>query len=107
MCGGVAVEIVKGGELGCAGLDGVPGLAQEQADVADVAADVFVPDVVQGGDGPVGQAVAVVQDGGDELVGEGDPGVAAVAGQLAGAVAAAAVQGGVRGAGRLARSGRR
>ena len=71
-----------------------PGLAQEQADVADVAADVFVAGLVQGGDSPVGQAVAVVQDGGDELVGEGDPGAAVVAGQLAGAVAAAAVQGG-------------
>src|SRR6266851_1403093 len=32
LCGGVAVEVVKGGELVRAGLDGVPGLAQEQAD---------------------------------------------------------------------------
>jgi len=43
----------------------------------------------------VGQAVAIVQDGGDELAGEGEPGPAAGAGgELAGAVAAAAVQAG-------------
>jgi hypothetical protein len=74
----------------------VPGLAQEQADVADVAADDFVADLEQGADGALGQAVTVVQDGGDQLAGEGDAGKAAGArGDLARAVAAAAGQGGV------------
>ena len=40
-----------------------------------------------------GQAVAVVQDGGGQLAGQGVPGAAAVAVCLAGAVAAAPVQG--------------
>jgi len=58
--GGVVVEVVEGGELVRGGLDGAPGLGQEAADLADVAADVLVADAEQGSDGLVGQAVAVV-----------------------------------------------
>src|SRR5580693_3018123 len=105
--GGVAVEVVEGGELMRGGLDGVSGLVQQAADVADVAADVFGPGLVEGGDGSLGQAVAVVQDGGSELGGEGDLGAAAGAGgDLARAVAAAPVQGGLaEGGGRSGQGG--
>src|SRR5207302_2660481 len=94
VAGGVAVEVVEGGELSGGGLDGVAGLGEQAADVADVAADGGGGGLEQGGDGVLGQAVAVVQDGGGELAGQGVPGAGAVAVCLAGAVAAAAVQGG-------------
>ena len=71
------------------------GLVQQAADVADVAADDFGRGLEQGGDGFLGQAVAVVQDGGGELAGQGVPGAGAGAGgDLAGPVAAPPVQGG-------------
>jgi hypothetical protein len=95
---GVAVEVVEGGELAGAGLDDVPGLVQQLADVADVRVDGLGPDAEQGGDVLLGQAVAVVQGCGGELAGEGEQGAAAGAGgYLAGPVAAAAVQAGFAG----------
>lgn len=33
LCGGVVVEVVEGGELGCTGGDGVSGLVQELAEL--------------------------------------------------------------------------
>ena len=53
------MQVVEGGESGWGGLDGVPGLVQEAADFADVAADGLGADLEQGGDGALGQAVAV------------------------------------------------
>ena len=47
------------GELAGRGLDGVAGLGEQAADVADVAADVGGAGLEQGGDGCLGQAVAV------------------------------------------------
>src|SRR5579859_3603277 len=79
-CGGVAVEVVEGGELVRAGLDRVAGLVQEAADAAGVAAGELVADAGQGGGGVAGQAVAVAEDDGEELGGEGDAGAAAGAG---------------------------
>src|SRR5690348_9175679 len=92
--GGVLAEVVEGGEGGGGGLDGVAGLGEQAADVADVAADGCRAGLVEGGDGFLREAVAVVQDGGGQLGGQGVPGVAAVAVPVAGAVAAAAVAGG-------------
>ena len=51
-----------------AGLDGVPGLGQELADVADALADGFGPDAEQGGDSDLRQGEALVQGGGQEPV---------------------------------------
>jgi len=76
-----------------AGLDGVPGLVQELADVADALVDRLRPDAGQGGDGGLGQGKALVQDGGQEAVGQGEDGPAADAGcDQPRAVAAALVQ---------------
>jgi hypothetical protein len=64
------------------GLDGVPGLAQELAGVADAFVDRFWPYGEQGGDGDLGQGQAVVKDGGQEPVGDqGVPVVGRQAGQ--------------------------
>ena len=77
-----------------AGLDGVPGLVQELADIADALVDRLGPDAEQGGKGDLRQGEALVEDGGQEPVGQGEDGAAA--GSLAcldaGAVAAALVQ---------------
>ena len=59
-------------------------------------ADRLGADAEQGGDGDLGQAQAVVQDGGQEPVGQGEDGPAAGArGGVPGAVAAAPVQAGL------------
>ena len=68
MGGGVAVEVAEGGELMRAGRDGVAGLVQQVADVADVAVEGFGPDREQAGEGFLGQAVTVVEEGGGEPV---------------------------------------
>ena len=75
------------------GLDGVAGLVEQSSDVADAPVDGFGADAEQGGDGDLGQGEPVVEEGGQEPVGEGEDGAAAGAGAgLAGAVAAAFVQ---------------
>lgn len=84
MCGGIVVEVIECGEFVRGELDGVPGLAHEAADVAGVAAELFVPELGQGAEGLVGQAVAVVQDGGEQLAGQGDLGRRAGGGDLGG-----------------------
>ena len=76
-----------------AGLDGVPGLVQELADVADALVDCLGPDAEQGGDGDLGQREALVEGGGQEPVGQRQD--RAAAGARSGqpqAVAAALVQ---------------
>lgn len=89
-------EVVEGGEAVRAGLDVVFGLVQERADVADALVDHLGPNPEQGGDGDLRQGQAIVQDGGQEPVGQGEDGAAA--GSLAcldaGAVGAAFVQAG-------------
>lgn len=52
------------------GVDGVPGLVQELADVADAFVDGLGPDAEQDGDGDLGQRQALVQGGGQEPVGQ-------------------------------------
>ena len=64
-------EIVQAGEPVRTGLDGVPGLVQELADVADAPVDRLRPDAGQGSDGGLGQGKAQVQDGGQEPVAAG------------------------------------
>ena len=77
------------------GLDGVSGLAEELADVAGAPVDCSGVDAEEGGDSGLGQGVAVVQDGGQEPVGEGEDGAAAGSGGgQPRAVAAAGVQAG-------------
>jgi hypothetical protein len=53
------------------------GPVQELADVADALVDRFGPDAEQGGDGDPGQAEALVEDGGQEPVGQRQDGAAA------------------------------
>ena len=79
---GELVEVVQAGEPVRAGLDGVSGLVQELADVADALVDRFGPDAEQGGDGDLGQGEALVEDGGQEPVGQGEDGAAAGAGAV-------------------------
>ena len=68
---------------------------QELADAADALVDRFGSDAEQGGDGDLGQGQAVVEDGGQEPVSQGEDGPAAGAGSgQAGAVAAAFAQAG-------------
>jgi len=76
------VEIIQAGRLVRAGLDGVSGLVQERAEVTDALVDRLGPDAEQGGDGNLGQAEALVEDGGQEPVGEGEDGAAAGAGAV-------------------------
>jgi hypothetical protein len=79
-----------------AGLDGAPGLVQELADVPDAPVDRLRPDAEQGGDGDLRQGKALVQDGGQEPVGQGEDGPASDAGgDQPRAVAAALVQAGL------------
>jgi hypothetical protein len=61
---------------------GVPGLGQELADVADALVDRFRADAEQDSDGDLGQREALVQDGGQEPVGQGEDGAAAGAGAV-------------------------
>jgi hypothetical protein len=78
------------------GLDGVSGLVQELADVADAPVDRLGPDAEQDGDGDLRQGQALVEDGGQEPVGEGEEGPAAGArGGQPGTVAAALVEAGL------------
>jgi hypothetical protein len=87
------VEIIQAGEPARSGRDGVSGLAEELADVADALVDRFGPDAEQGGDGDLGQGETLVEDGGQEPVGEGEDRAAAGAGGgQPRAVAAAGVQ---------------
>ena len=79
-CGRELVKIIRACEPVWPGLDGVAGLVQELADVADALVDRFGPDAEEGGDGDLGQGEALVQDGGQEPVGEGEDGTAAGAG---------------------------
>ena len=67
-------EVFQAGEPVRAGLDGVPGLVQELADVADALVDRLRPDAGQGGDGGLGQGKALVQDDGQDAVGQGEDG---------------------------------
>jgi hypothetical protein len=84
------------GEASRSGLDGGACLVEELADVAEALADRLRANVKQGGDGDLGQGVAVVQDGGQEPVGQGEDGAAACArGGEPGAVAAALGQAGL------------
>jgi hypothetical protein len=53
-CGRETVEVVQAGEPVRAGLDGVPRLVQELADVADALVDGLGPDAEQDGDGDLG-----------------------------------------------------
>src|SRR5215469_18947043 len=78
--GGVAAELVQGGEPVRAGGEGVADLVQQLADVADAAVEGFGCDLEQPGEGFLGQAVAVAEEGGGEPGGEGELGVAAGAG---------------------------
>jgi len=55
-----------------AGLDGVPGLVQELADVADAPVDCLGPDGEEGGDGDLRQREALVEGGGQEPVCQGE-----------------------------------
>src|SRR5215469_18977938 len=73
-------EIFQAGESVRTGLDGVPRLVQEFADVADASVDRLRPDAEQGSDGGLGQGKALMQDGGQEPVGQGEDGPAADAG---------------------------
>jgi hypothetical protein len=94
-CGCEPREIVRAGEPVRAGLNGVSGLLQELPDVADAPVDRLGPDGEQCRDGDLRQVQALVQDGGQKPVGEGEAGAAAGAGSgQAGAVAAAFVQAG-------------
>jgi hypothetical protein len=77
-----AVELVQGGELVRAGLDGVSGLVKELADLAYASVDGFGSDAEQFGDGDLGQGQVVVEDGGQEPVGQGEDRAAAGAGPL-------------------------
>ena len=76
-CCGVGVEIVDGGEPVGSGGDGVSGLLQESAGVLDVLVEGFSADGEQGGEGGLGDPEPVVQGGGQELVGDGVPGLGA------------------------------
>jgi hypothetical protein len=72
------------------GGDGVTGSVEQGADVADVLVDRLGPDAGQDGEGGRGQAEALMQDGGEQSVGEGEPRAAAgPGGDLSGAAAAA------------------
>ena len=76
-----------------AGLDGVPGLVQELADVTDALVDCLGPDAEQDGDGDLGQRQALVEGGGQEPVCQGQDRAAAGAGSgQPRAVAAALIQ---------------
>ena len=87
------MEVVQGGQRMFGGLDAVAGLCQQPLRVADVPVDGFGADAEQGGDGDLGQGEPVVQDGGQEPVGEGQGGPASGAGAgLSGTVAASFVQ---------------
>ena len=63
-----------------AGLDDVPCLSQEFADLADAPVDRLGPDAGQGGDGDLRQGKALVEGRGQEPVSEGEDGAAAGAG---------------------------
>ena len=63
------------------GLDGVSGLVQELADIADALVDRLGPDAEQDGDGDLRQGEALVKDGGQEPVCQGEDGAAAGAGR--------------------------
>ena len=77
-------------------LDGVSGLLQELAHVADALVDRFGPDAEQGGNGGLRQGEALVEDSGQEPVGQGKDGTAADAGgDQPRAVTAALVQAGL------------
>jgi hypothetical protein len=69
--------VVQAGDLVRAWLDGVSGLFEELADVADAPVDCSGVDAEQGGDGGLRQGEALVEDGGQEPVGEGADGAAA------------------------------
>jgi hypothetical protein len=58
-------------------LDSASGLVQELADVANALVDRLGPDAERGGDGALGQAEALVEDGGQEPVGDGQDRAAA------------------------------
>jgi hypothetical protein len=68
--------VVQGDHSLLGGLDGVACLFQETADVADALVDRLWSDAEQGRDGDLGQAEAVVEEGGQESVGEGENGAA-------------------------------
>jgi hypothetical protein len=55
----MAVEVVQAGEPVRAGLDGVSGLLQELADLADAPVDRLGPNAEQGGDGDLRQAATI------------------------------------------------
>ena len=76
------MEIIQAGEPARSGLDGVSGLVEELADVADALVDRFGPDTEQGRDGDLGQGETLVEDGGQDPVGEGEGGAAAGAGAV-------------------------
>ena len=79
-----------------AGLDGVPGLIQELADVADALVDRLGPDAEQDSYGDLGQRQALIEGAGQEPVGQGQDRAAAGAGSgQPRAVAAALVLGGL------------
>ena len=59
-----------------AGLDSVSGLVQELADVADPPVDRLGQDGEQGGDSDLRQREVLVEDGGQEPVGQGEDGAA-------------------------------
>jgi hypothetical protein len=88
------VEFFQVGESAGSWLDGGACLVEELADVAEALVDGLGPDAEQGRDGDLGQAQAVVEDGGQEPAGEGEDGPSAgpLADFDAGPVAAALVQ---------------
>jgi hypothetical protein len=68
-------------------------LVEQVSGVADAPVDGFGADAEQGGDGDLGQGVAVVQDGSQYPVGEGEGGTTSGAGAgLSGTVSASFVQ---------------
>jgi len=70
-----------------------PACSRKLTDVADVLVDRLGPDAEQGGDGHLRQGEALVQDDGQEPVGQGEDG-GRCPGRLGGAAAAALVQAG-------------
>jgi hypothetical protein len=80
---GETVEVVEGGEVLVGGLKGVSCRVEKLADVADTPVDGEWCDAEEAGDGDLRESEPVVEESGQESVGEGEHGAAAGAGCLA------------------------
>ena len=79
VAGGVVAQVLAGGQGEGGGRDGGGGGGQELAGAGELVADGGAVAAEQGGDGAGGQVEPLVEDGGQDVAGEGDllPGVIA------------------------------